>query len=73
MQPGNPSREELFHTYPIILHFKGSYLSVAAFLARIQKMQRLARVQKLKIIPGLEDKLDVELQLNIYYTTKTNS
>lgn len=73
MQPGNPSREDLFHTYPIILHFEGSYLSVAAFLARIQKMQRLARVQKLKITPGIEDKLDVELQLNIYYTTKTNS
>lgn len=68
MQPGNPSREELFHTYPIILRFEGSYLSVTAFLDRIQKMRRLARVQKLRITPGPKDKLDVELQLNIYYT-----
>ncbi len=69
IEPGNPSREELFHTLPIIMRFKGSYLSLAKFLQRIDKMERLTRVQTLKITREKEgDSLDIELQMNIYFT-----
>ena len=69
IEPGNPSREELFHTLPIIMRFKGSYLSLAGFLQRIDKMERLTRVQTLKITREKQgDSLDIELQMNIYFT-----
>lgn len=69
IEPGNPSREELFHTLPIIMRFKGSYLALAGFLQRIDKMERLTRVQTLKITREKEgDSLDIELQMNIYFT-----
>lgn len=69
IEPGNPSREELFHTLPIIMRFKGSYLSLAGFLQRIDKMERLTRVQTLKITREKDgDSLDIELQMNIYFT-----
>ena len=69
IEPGNPSREELFHTLPIIMRFKGSYLALASFLKRIDRMERLTRVHTLKI--AREKKgggLDIELQMNIYFT-----
>jgi len=74
IEPGNPSREELFLTLPIIMRFQGSYLSLAEFLKQIHALQRLARVQKLKISesPGA-DTLDMELQLNIYFTDTRNT
>jgi len=67
--PGNPQRRELFQTQPITMKFKGSYLSTVDFLKRIDRMERLTRVQKLKIkrTPSQRD-LDIELQLNIYFT-----
>ena len=69
IEPGNPSREDLFHTLPIIMRFQGSYLSLAEFLKQIHAMQRLARVQKLKITKNASaETLDMELQLNIYFT-----
>ena len=69
-EPGKPSREELYHTLPIIMRFKGSYLSLGALLQRIEKMQRLTCVQKLKIDApaGGRDEMDIELKLNIYFT-----
>lgn len=69
IEPGNPSREELFHTLPIIMRFKGSYLSLGAFLEEIDQMERLTRVQKLNIhAPRAgSDELDIKLQLNIYF------
>ena len=69
IEPGNPSREELFLTLPIIMRFQGSYLALAEFLKQIHGMQRLARVQKIKIAsaPG-KSALDIELQMNIYFT-----
>ena len=69
-EPGKPSREELYHTLPIIMRFKGSYLSLGALLQRIEKMQRLTCVQKLKIDApaGGHDEMDIELKLNIYFT-----
>jgi len=71
IEPGSPTREELFHTLPIIMKFRGSYLSLASFLRRINGMERLARVHKLKIEsdPKSND-LDIEVQLSIYFTDK---
>ena len=69
IEPGNPSREELFHTLPIIMRFKGAYLSLAAFLQRINQMERVTRVHTLKIKRAEDgDDLDIELQMNIYFT-----
>ena len=74
IEPGSPTRENLFHTLPIIMRFKGSYLTSVDFLKRIDEMERLTRIQKLKItkkpVKGDEDegKVDIELQLNIYFT-----
>ena len=73
IEPGSPTREELFHTLPMIMKFRGSYLSLASFLKRIDGMERLARVHKLKIDsdPKSKDKdLDIEVQLSIYFTDK---
>jgi Tfp pilus assembly protein PilO len=67
IEPGNPVKEELFHTLPIIMRFKGSYMSMASFLNRIDNMERLTRVQKLVISTG-PDALNFELQMNIYFT-----
>ena len=74
IEPGSPTQEELFHTLPIIMRFQGSYLSGVEFLKSIEDMERLTRIQKLKITRGAkrEDEdtavLDIELQLNIYFT-----
>ena len=76
IEPGSPTREELFHTLPIIMQFKGSYLTSVEFFKRIDEMKRLTRIQKLKITkkPEKDDRdnhddsgLDIELQLNIYF------
>lgn len=70
IEPGSPTREELFNTLPIIMKFRGSYLSLASFLKRIDEMQRLSRIQKVKIETNPKDDsaLDIELQMNIYFT-----
>jgi Tfp pilus assembly protein PilO len=66
----NTIREEFFQTLPIVMKFRGSYLSLASFLRRIDEMQRLSRIQKLKIEANSRDgeALDIELQMNIYFT-----
>ena len=84
IEPGRPTREPLFNTLPIIMKFKGSYLSLGTFLDQINKMERLTRVQRLTISappPGertrevgtkeaaVDDELNIELQLNIYFIT----
>ncbi len=72
IEPGDPTKEELFHTLPIIMKFKGSYLALAKLLERIDKMERLTRIQKLSIKRSTKEKdkgvLDIELCLNIYFT-----
>lgn len=69
IEPGNPERADLFHTLPIIMRFQGSYLGLANFLERIDKMQRLTRVQRLRILrPPAGQELEIEVQLNIYFT-----
>jgi len=77
IEPGSPTRQELFHTLPIIMRFRGSYLTSVDFFKRIEEMQRLTRIQKLKITKNTpkgsgqnsdDSVLDIELQLNIYFT-----
>ena len=69
IEPGSPTQQELFYTLPIIMRFRGSYLSLANFLEKIDRMERLTRVQKLQVVSDPKDQmLDVTLQLNIYFT-----
>jgi len=75
IEPGNPTRTSLFHTLPITLRFRGSYLSLANFLKRLDEMERLTQVQRLNVIsPTGSDsaaepqKVDAELLMNIYFT-----
>jgi len=69
IEPGNPVREELFHTLPIIMRFEGDYLSLASFLNGVGSMQRLMRVEKLNAcLNERTHSLDLELQMNIYFT-----
>lgn len=70
IEPGNPTREELFHTLPIIMRFKGSYLSLASFLKRIDAMERVTRIKRLYIARDQKesDELDIELRMDIYFT-----
>ncbi len=68
IEPGKPAREDLFHALPIIMKFNGSFLSLTSFLERIDRMERLTRVQKLVVADDPKtQKLDIELQLNIYF------
>jgi len=69
IEPRSPATEELYHTLPIIMRCRGSYLAVASFLKRINGMQRLTRVHTLRVhkLPA-EEPLRIEMQLNIYYT-----
>ncbi len=89
IEPGNPLKQELFNTLPIIMRFRGSYLSLANFLEGIHHMDRMACVHSLRIgqergndigrgmqgeaekLVGDTTKLDIELQLNIYFTSDT--
>lgn len=75
IEPGTPLRAQLFHTLPIVLRFQGSYLSLASFLKRLDHMERLTQVEKLSVqhkggaLPeGPDDNLDIEVQMNIYFT-----
>ena len=69
IEPGRPAQEDLFFTLPIVMKFRGSYLSLAEFLERIDGFERLTRVQKLDIMPGGEGgALDITVQMNIYFT-----
>ena len=69
IDPGNPTREELYHTLPINMQLRGSYLSLASFLEQLERMERLTRVGKLKISSDpQDDKLKIEMQMNIYFT-----
>jgi len=66
--PGNPIAEDLYHTLPIVMRCRGSYLELASFLADIGRMQRLTRVHTLKIDTDSKDpRLKIEMQLNIYF------
>lgn len=74
IEPMSPKKEELYHTLPITMKFKGTFLSLARFLHESESMARLTKVQRLVISPDNNDrareadKLNIELQLNIYFT-----
>jgi Tfp pilus assembly protein PilO len=69
IEPGRPTQEDVYFTLPIVMRFQGSYLSLVRFLERINRFERLTRVQKLSIIPGAaENQLDITMQMNIYFT-----
>ena len=71
IKPGRPIREELFHTLPIIMRCEGRYSELTKFLAEIDKMERLTRVQKLLISAGPKgDDLRIEVHMNIYFTER---
>ena len=74
IEPGNPRRSELFHTLPITLRFRGTYLSLASFLKRLSQMERLTQVERITVSnkgepPKLGESwnLDIELLMNIYF------
>ena len=72
IEPGNPISGDLFHTLPINMRFTGDYVSTGTFLKKLHEMERLARVQRLKIsrkdYENPDAPLDIELQINIYFT-----
>jgi Tfp pilus assembly protein PilO len=72
IEPAQPARETLFHTLPIILRFRGSYPSLASFLQRLERMERLTQVQRLSVARAgskmAGDDLRIEVRMNIYFT-----
>lgn len=65
----NPIPGDLFYTLPVVMRLSGNYLDTAEFLRRLDSMERLARVEKMKIHRNPnESDLDIELQINIYFT-----
>lgn len=70
IMPGSkPLCEDEYNTLPIEMKFQGTFLSLVSFLKRIDRMERLTRVQRLRISADPKNKdLGIELQLNIYFT-----
>ncbi len=75
IEPGSPRRSELFHTLPITLRFRGTYLSLASFLKRLSQMERLTQVERITVSnkgdppkAGEAWYLDIEVLMNIYFT-----
>lgn len=63
-----PRRNDRFVELPIDLRFEGDFLNVFAFLRQIDEMQRLTRVQSLKVTSkGDSGQVEVQLSMNIYY------
>jgi len=70
-EPRSPKREDLFHTLPIVMKLEGPYLSLASLLDQIHRMERLTRIQKLSVSKNPKkdtQDLNIELQMNIYFT-----
>jgi Tfp pilus assembly protein PilO len=69
IEPGKPLQEDLFFTLPIVMKFRGTYMSLARFLERIDGFERLTRIGRLAIAPGPSGGLlDITVQMNIYFT-----
>ena len=49
IEPGNPTRGELFNTLPITMKFHGTYRQTCCLMKRLEQMERLTRIQKLSI------------------------
>jgi Tfp pilus assembly protein PilO len=71
VEPGVPSRTDLYTEWPIALKFEGDFASVFAFLRRAEAMQRLTHVRGLKVKSsdnGKSGSVQVELSMNIYFS-----
>jgi Tfp pilus assembly protein PilO len=70
IRPGDQQEGELFNTMPVEMRFQGSYVATVRFLERLASMERLVRVHELEISSEGEEpgRLNVEMQINIYYT-----
>ncbi len=70
IEPGNPTRGPLYNRLPIILKFEGSFTGLGNFLARMDRMERLTRIEAITVKPIRPEspRLQVELQMNIYFT-----
>ena len=69
IQPGNPTRGQLFNILPITMKFEGDFLALARLLDRVDKMTRLTRIEQLIIQPSKKGEgLAIELGMNIYFT-----
>jgi Tfp pilus assembly protein PilO len=67
IQTGQPSAEGRFQRLPITMQFSGEYLPLCTFLDRMAKTRRLAQVRQLSITRDEKGKLDIDLQMNIYF------
>lgn len=70
IEPGNPTRGELYNRLPIIMKFNGTFTGVASFLRRLDQMERLTRIERISIKQVKEEgqAMQVEMQMNIYFT-----
>lgn len=70
IQPGSPTRDTLYNRLPIVMNFHCSFADLVGFLARLDEMTRLTRVERISIRPtsNTEQDLKVEMQINIYFT-----
>lgn len=69
IKPGAPAQEGLFHALPIIVQCQGAYADLSAFLAEVDRMERLTRVKRIELRrrPRSQD-LDIVVHMNIYFT-----
>jgi Tfp pilus assembly protein PilO len=71
IEPGQPTAQELFHTLPIIFRCAGGYAELTDFLTRLTQMERLTRIHRLSMrADPRSEALDIELQVNIYFTER---
>lgn len=68
IEPGSPTTGPLYNNLPIIMEFDGSFRGLANFLTQIDQMERLTRIERIRIEPSDDGQLQVEMQLNIYFT-----
>jgi len=67
--PGDPTRGSLYNVLPITMKFEGDFLSLAAFLRRVDGMTRLTRIEQLSIRPETTGSgMAIVLGMNIYFT-----
>lgn len=80
IEPGTPTRDTYFNTLPIQMKFQGSFFTLAKFLESLEGMERLSRVQSLKVehAPASsagrgadsDNALSIEMEIAIFFTEK---
>lgn len=69
-RPGAPSRTERYGVVQIELHCAGGFGGICAFLERLEKLPRLATVNRLDIaVPNRGDLYTFNLSLDIYFAS----